>query len=50
MEAKYKRALVKLSGEALSGALGHGIDFDTATEVCRNIVKCLDCGAQIAIV
>ena len=50
METKYKRALVKLSGEALSGDLGHGIDFDTAMECCRNIVKCLDCGAQIAIV
>ncbi len=50
METKYKRALVKLSGEALSGDLGHGIDFETATEVCRNIVKSLECGAQIAIV
>lgn len=50
METKYKRALIKLSGEALSGNLGHGIDFDTAAEVCRNIVKCLEYGAQIAIV
>ncbi len=50
METKYKRVLVKLSGEALSGDLHHGIDYNTATEVCRNIVKCLDCGAQIAIV
>lgn len=50
MESKYKRALIKLSGEALSGDLGHGIDFETAAEVCRNIVASKKCGAQIAIV
>lgn len=29
MEPKYKRILLKLSGESLAGGQAHGIDFDT---------------------
>lgn len=50
MELKYKRILLKLSGEALSGSVGHGIDFDTVMEICRPIKEVVDLGAQVAIV
>ncbi len=50
MQPKYKRVLLKLSGEALSGAQGHGLDFDTVTRVCKAVKECVDAGAQIAIV
>ncbi|EIA23598.1 Uridylate kinase [Candidatus Arthromitus sp. SFB-1] len=35
MEYKFKRVLLKLSGEALAGNIGFGIDF----EVCRRIAR-----------
>ena len=47
---KYKRILLKLSGEALSGSAGHGLDFDTVLNICSSIKKCVDMGAEIAIV
>lgn len=50
MQPKYKRVLLKLSGEALSGDQGHGLDFDTVNRVCKSIKECVDAGAQIAIV
>ncbi len=50
MKPKYKRVLLKLSGEALSGEQGHGLDFETLGCVCRAIKECVDAGAQIAIV
>ena len=49
-QPKYKRVLLKLSGEALSGDQGHGLDFDTVNRVCKSIKECVDAGAQIAIV
>ena len=50
MQPKYKRVLLKLSGEALAGAQGHGLDFDTVNRVCAAVKDCVDAGAQIAIV
>ncbi len=50
MVPKYKRVLLKLSGEAMSGAKGFGLDFDTVNRVCRSVKECVDAGAQIAIV
>ncbi len=50
MNPKYKRVLLKLSGEALSGEQGHGLDFETVSRVCEAVKKCVDAGAQIAIV
>lgn len=50
MELKYKRILLKLSGEALAGSVEHGIDFDTVMEICKPIRKIVDMGAQVAIV
>ncbi|MDR0812609.1 MAG: UMP kinase [Oscillospiraceae bacterium] len=49
-QVKYKRVLIKLSGEALAGQRGFGIDFDVATSVCSAIKKCVDSGVEVAIV
>ena len=49
-KAVYKRVRLKLSGEALSGGKGSGLDFDTVTEVCKKIKECAELGVQIAIV
>lgn len=46
----YKRILLKLSGEALSGSKGFGIDFDYVLKVSATIKKCVELGAQITIV
>ena len=46
----YKRILLKLSGEALSGEEGFGIDQDVINNVCDSIKKVYDLGVQIAIV
>ncbi len=50
MKPVYKRILLKLSGEALAGEKGVGLDFDKVLEVCKSIKKCVDLGAEIAIV
>ncbi len=50
MEAKYKRVLLKLSGEALSGGAGRGLDFDIIGQVCDVIKKCNEAGIEIGIV
>ncbi|MGN1422680.1 MAG: UMP kinase [Oscillospiraceae bacterium] len=47
---KYKRVLLKLSGEALSGDKGSGLDMPTIENICRSIKKAADAGAQIGIV
>ncbi len=50
MEPKYKRILIKLSGEALAGEKGTGIDNDCVLKYCRVIKKCVEAGVQVAIV
>ena len=50
MKPKYKRVLLKLSGEALAGESKHGIDFDTVLKICEPIKRCSDLGVQIGIV
>lgn len=47
---KYKRVLLKLSGEALSGDKGIGLDIPTIESICRSIKKCADVGVQMGIV
>ena len=46
----YKRILLKLSGEVLAGANGHGIDFDTVTNVCTYIKQVTEAGVQVGLV
>ena len=50
MQPKYKRILLKLSGEAMAGTGGFGLDFDVVMDVCRVIKKCADMGVEVAIV
>ena len=50
MTPKYKRILLKLSGESLAGAEKHGIDFDTVLKFCKPIKKLNEMGVEIAIV
>ena len=47
---KFKRILLKLSGESLSGSKGTGIDFDKVLDVCREIKEVAELGIEIAIV
>lgn len=50
MEPKFKRVLIKLSGEALAGSKKTGIDFDTVLKVAEQIKVCIDMGVEVAIV
>lgn len=50
MEPKYKRVLLKLSGEALAGDKKTGLDYDVITDICTSIKKAADAGAQMAVV
>ena len=50
MEPKYKRVVLKLSGEALAGEKKMGLDMDVINNICVSIKKCVDAGAQIGIV
>lgn len=50
MEPKYKRVLLKLSGESLAGDAKHGIDFDTVMTFCKPVKELVDMGVQVAIV
>ena len=46
----FKRILLKLSGEVLAGADGHGINFDTVSNICSYIKRAADTGVQIGLV
>ncbi|MEG1719463.1 MAG: UMP kinase [Clostridia bacterium] len=50
MSARYKRVLLKLSGEALAGNNKIGLDYDTIIDICKSIKKCVQEGIEIAIV
>jgi uridylate kinase len=47
---RYKRLLLKLSGEALMGKTGYGIDVDVVMRLCRDMKEASAAGAQIAVV
>ena len=49
-QSRYKRILLKLSGEALAGNLGYGIDPDIIRAIAIEIRGVVDLGVQIAIV
>ena len=46
----FKRVLLKISGEALSGDKHVGLDFDVIKSVCKVIKKCVDMGVEMGIV
>jgi uridylate kinase len=47
---KYKRVLLKISGEALAGAKGSGLDFDTINTIAEQIVEAIKQKVEVAIV
>ena len=47
---KYRRVLLKISGEALAGDKHFGFDFDVVSKVCDVIKKCTDMGVQMGVV
>ena len=47
---KYKRILLKLSGEALAGDKKNGLDFDVIENVCKAIKRCTELGAEVGVV
>jgi len=50
MSVRYKRILLKVSGEALSGKKGTGFDEATIAEICAGIKQAHELGVQIGIV
>ena len=49
-EVKYKRILLKVSGEALAGEAHRGLDFAVINSVCAVIKQCTELGVQIGLV
>ena len=47
---RYRRLLVKLSGEALMGKASYGIDVDVVMRLCREMKEGIDAGAEVAVV
>jgi len=50
MQVKYKRVVLKLSGEALAGSKGTGIDGDVLRNVGKQIKALTEMGVQVACV
>jgi uridylate kinase len=49
-ECKYKRVMLKLSGEALAGSNGFGIDFNIALRIAGEIKELVDMGVEVGAV
>ena len=47
---KYKRILLKLSGESLAGSEKNGIDFEKVLSICEEIKEIASIGVEVAIV
>ncbi|HNA18131.1 MAG TPA: UMP kinase, partial [Ferruginibacter sp.] len=50
MLPKYKRILLKLSGESLMGDKNFGIDPDVIARYAQDVKSIIDLGVQVAIV
>ena len=50
MKPAYKRVLLKLSGEALSGERKNGIDVETLGKICDKVKEIVELGVEVAIV
>ncbi len=48
--ARYKRILLKLSGEALMGKAGYGIDISVCQSLAADIKQAVDLGVEVAVV
>lgn len=47
---KYKRIVIKLSGEALSGEKGFGLDSGVINDVAEQLIKVKNAGVQVSLV
>lgn len=47
---KYKRVILKISGEALAGTQGYGIDFNIVHSIAEQVKEIIELGVQVAIV
>ena len=50
LKPKYKRIMLKISGEALAGEKGFGLDQPTINKIAAKIKECYDLGVEISIV
>jgi len=50
MEPKYKRVILKISGEALAGEKGFGLEDETLISIANQVKSMRDLGIQVAIV
>lgn len=48
-QIKYKRIMLKVSGEALAGDAHRGLDFDVIDSVCDAIRQCTELGVQVGV-
>lgn len=49
-QPKYQRVILKLSGEALAGSQGYGIDQETVENISLQVKEIMDMGVQVAMV
>ncbi|NBI09070.1 UMP kinase [Colidextribacter sp. OB.20] len=49
-QPKFKRVLLKISGEALAGGDSRGLDFNVIGQVCDVVKRCADIGVQVGVV
>ncbi len=50
MQAKYKRVILKISGEALAGEVGHGIDPQVISSIANQIKEIVEMDVEVGIV
>ncbi len=50
MESKYKRVMLKISGEAMSGHKGFGLDTPTIDRIAEKIKEAVELGVEVSIV
>ena len=49
-DCKYKRVILKISGEALAGVSGFGLDFNVAKRIALEIKELIDMGVEVGTV
>lgn len=49
-EPKYKRVILKLSGEALAGEIGYGLEANVLNSIAQQVVEIVQLGVEVAVV
>ena len=50
MNPKYRRILLKLSGETFGGSKGFGFDYDTISRIAENIISVIELKVEVGVV